>query len=140
MYEINFNFSIHVDIPDWFNDVTTNLKLPLTWSDYYQGKVINYIEFYRFQQKAKDFPRYRIYTNNNLITERSWVWKPKPVCVEESIWLRIDDPQTIELKIDGVDIYPCKSLFRIENLKVDGWESQIDVDEIASNKLNIALR
>lgn len=140
MHQINFRFLVYADIPDWFIDVTTNLKGPLSWSDWYQGKFINYIEFYRFQQKAKDFPRYRVYANNDLITERSWIWKPKSVCVEESIWLKINDPQTIELKIDGVDIYPCRTNFKIGDLKVEGWDNEVAVDEIASNKLNIALR
>jgi len=140
MYEINFKFSVYADIPDWFIEISNNLPVPLTWSDYYAGSVVKYSEFYKFHNRSKDFPKYRVYTNNDLITERSWIWKSTSVCVEESIWLRIDNPQTIKLKVDTVDLFPCKTKFKIENFKVEGWDNEVVADEIESNELNVDLR
>jgi hypothetical protein len=65
-------------------------------------------------------PRYRLYVNDDLITERTWVWDIQTY-IEENIWVEI--PQGINyIRLDLVKLKPMDlSQFGLQNLRIDGW-------------------
>ena len=80
--------------------------------------------------------RYRIYINNDLITERSWVWNNN-IFLNENIW--IDNNNTdYNLKVEPITNYPNQAKFNIENFKV--INSQADSTKINDLQVNFTLR
>jgi hypothetical protein len=64
--------------------------------------------------------KYRIYVNDDLITERTWIWNIDTV-IEEDIW--IDVPTHISHIIRLESILESKSIaqFGLRNFRVNNW-------------------
>lgn len=61
-------------------------------------------------------PRYRVYVDNDLITERTFVWREDQY-IEETVI--IEAPAgTHRLRVENVD--PALGTFTVENIKLDG--------------------
>ena len=66
-------------------------------------------------------PRYRLYVNDDLITERTWIWD-KQTYVEET--MRVDVPPRINhtIRVDLNKTDPMHlAQFGLQNLLINGW-------------------
>ena len=64
--------------------------------------------------------KYRIYVNDDLITERTWIWNLNTV-IEEDIWIEV--PPYISHIVRLESILDPKSIaqFGLRNFKVNNW-------------------
>ena len=110
MLEVNLTFEIHCQRPPW--------------------GIEN-----RFSKFTNN--RYRIYINNDLITERSWIWDNN-IFLKESVWIKsITDLQHI-LKIEPIVCIPEQAKFSVNNFKVTNLEA--DSTKIDDLQVNFTLR
>jgi|688.fasta_scaffold1376230_2 hypothetical protein len=58
---------------------------------------------------------YRLYFNNDLLTERTWIWKNN-ICVKENIW--VYTKTTNLLTIQPIINLPEPAIFTLSNLQV----------------------
>lgn len=69
---------------------------------------------------------YRLYVNNDLLTERSWIWDTNTV-INEDIWVNLNSTTTHSIKVEPI-LNPIRSMakFTIQNLQVNGnpWYSE----------------
>jgi len=66
--------------------------------------------------------RYRLYVDEDMLTERSWIWDIK-TCIDENIWVELQSE--IEHVVRLVTILdPANSLaeFSLRNLRINGNE------------------
>ena len=75
MSEVNLKFNIHLKISE--ADLLSNIFLKNTHDNEDLAKCVCP-------------PRYQIYVDNDLITERSWVWKDSITCLQENIWVNLN--------------------------------------------------
>lgn len=68
-------------------------------------------------QYAHKHPRYRIYVDDDLITERTFTWSPKTQFVEENIVVRAVQGEH-KFKLENVD--PDDGFFTIKHIRLDG--------------------
>jgi hypothetical protein len=61
--------------------------------------------------------KYRIYINDNLLTERSWIW-PLTTYISEDIWVTIPTNNCFTVRIDPVIDTGSVAKFAIRNLKL----------------------
>jgi len=64
--------------------------------------------------------KYRIYVNDDLITERTWIWNLNTV-IEEDIWIEV--PPCISHIVRLESILDPKSIaqFGLRNFRVNNW-------------------
>lgn len=62
-------------------------------------------------------PRYRIYINDNLITERSWIWK-NDILLDESIWIYGEHDTDYILQLEPILFVPDQATFKFKNFRV----------------------
>jgi hypothetical protein len=62
-------------------------------------------------------PRYRVYVDNDLITERTFVWSSGEQYIEETVILEAPTG-THQLRVENVD--PALGTFTVEHIKLDG--------------------
>jgi hypothetical protein len=110
MSEVNLTFEIHCQLPLWV------IKKP----------------FGKFSDS-----RYRIYINDNLITERSWLWGNN-IFLKENIW--IDTPIDTQhiLKIEPIVCIPEQAVFTVNDFKI--VNVQADSTKINDLQVNFTLR
>lgn len=68
-------------------------------------------------QYAHNPPRYRVYVDSDLITERTYSWEPRKFFIEEHVIIEAMQGEH-KLKIENVD--PDYGFFTIKNIKLDG--------------------
>ena len=68
-------------------------------------------------QYAHKHPRYRIYVDDDLITERTFIWGSKTHFIEENLVVRALQGE-YSFKLENVD--PDDGFFTIKNIRVDG--------------------
>lgn len=63
---------------------------------------------------------YRLYINNDLLTERSWIWDTNTV-INEDIWVNLSTNTTNLIKIEPI-LNPVRSTakFIMKNLQING--------------------
>ena len=66
-------------------------------------------------------PRYRCYVNNELFTERTWIWKDK--YIEENIQIQAE-PGSYEVQYELLDSEYCK--IKVHNLRIETGPALID--------------
>ncbi len=91
---------------------------------------------YNIIKKYSD-SRYRIYINNDLITERSWVWNNDTFIVE-NVWIHADKDNEYSLKLKHVVTIPEQAKFRLQNIKSKNLE--ITSNTIDDLDINFTLR
>ena len=110
MHEINLKVEVHAYRPKWAVENVNSI-----YSD----------------------SRYRIYINNDLITERNWIWDNNILLIE-NIWLQSTELHYI-LKLDPILMKnPAQAVFSIKNLNV--INSQADINKIDELQVNFTLR
>lgn len=90
MHEVNLIFEVHCQQPSW---------------------VKKYLDMKHFES------RYRIYVNEDLITERNWSWDNN-ILLSENIWVYGELDTIYTLKISSVLYNSAQSKFTIKNLKI----------------------
>ena len=63
-------------------------------------------------------PIYRIYINNDLITERSWLWDDEKL-IREDIWAELDTAAVHKIKLQPILKLAGMAKFKVDNLVVD---------------------
>jgi len=81
--------------------------------------------------------RYRVYVDDDLITERSWIWD-NGIKLLENIWLNLENNKEYKLRIDPVVALPEQAKFNIDNFKVTN--SNADINKIDDLQVNFTLR
>ena len=81
--------------------------------------------------------RYRIYIDNNLITERSWVWNNDTFLLE-NIWVHADKNNEYSLKLEPVVAIPQQAKFSLRNIQTKNLEITSNV--IDDLQVNFILR
>lgn len=61
-------------------------------------------------------PRYRIYVDNNLLTERDFIWTPHDYYVQENIFVNLE-PGVHTIAIEQVG---NNGIIRSKNIRLDG--------------------
>ena len=138
MSEVNLKFDIHLKISEEGLRYNTFLK-----------------NTYNNEDEAKCVcpPRYQIYVDNDLITERSWVWKDSITCLQESIWVNLNGGVSIvklsrlpSLKYNqsGINVIYGKSQittynFSIRNLLVNDRLTSVDTPIISNQGRDIEV-
>ncbi len=56
--------------------------------------------------------RYRIYVDNDLITERTWIWDNSTL-IQENLWVNVDQTATHTLKLESVTYIPEQAKFSL---------------------------
>lgn len=81
--------------------------------------------------------RYRIYINNDLITERSWIWANE-IFLSENMWIRADKNNEYVLKLEPVVTIPEQAKFFLENIKFKNLIAESNkIDDL---QINFSLR
>lgn len=74
--------------------------------------------------------RYRLYVNEELFTERTWIW-PNSYQLLENLWT-MNDQQQYTVRVEPVLLHPNQAKFQIENLKISNLRYQtINVNDCA---------
>ena len=63
-------------------------------------------------------PIYRVYVNDDLITERSWLWDDEKL-IREDIWAELDIAAVHKIKLQPILKLAGMAKFKIDNLVVD---------------------
>jgi hypothetical protein len=109
MSEVNLKFEVHCYRPSWATQFSIS-------------KFFN--------------SRYRIYVNDNLITERSWVWDNN-IFLDEDVWVSDLDVEN-SLKLETVTHIPSQASFTINNFRVTNTSA--DIEKINDLQVNFILR
>jgi|LakMenEpi03Aug12_release.lakeMendotaPanAssembly.Ray.scaffolds.fasta_scaffold265499_4 hypothetical protein len=120
MSEINLIFEIHCKRPPWA------IENPIDLPTGYQ----NYLMKFPFTS------RYRVYINDDLITERTWVWNNNTF-LKENIWINSSDNNYI-LKIEPVVYVSEQAKFVIDNLHI--IDKKAEINKIDDLQVNFTLR
>jgi len=64
--------------------------------------------------------KYRLYVNDDLITERTWIWNINSV-VEEDIWIEVPINIAHIIRIEPILVTKSIAQFGLRNFKVNGW-------------------
>jgi hypothetical protein len=110
MLEVNLIFEVHCHRPPW--------------------GIINPIS------KFTD-SRYRVYVDDDLITERSWIWDSS-IFLKESVWIKSIEGCDHILKIEPVVYISEQAVFSVDNFKVTN--SNADINKINDLQVNFTLR
>ena len=109
MLEVNLIFEVHCQRPPW--------------------GIINPIS------KFSD-SRYRVYVDDDLITERSWIWDN--IFLKESVWIKSINRCNHILKIEPVVCIPEQAVFTIDNFKISNISAtSTKIDDL---QVNFTLR
>ena len=80
--------------------------------------------------------RYRVYVNDDLITERSWIWDN--ISLKESVWINTVEGLEHTLKIEPVVCIPEQAVFTVDNFQVANF--QADSTKVNDLQVNFTLR
>lgn len=66
-------------------------------------------------------PKYRLYVNNDLITERTWIWDMQTY-IEEDIRIEVPPGINHTIRLDLIKDNPMHlAQFGLQNLRINGW-------------------
>jgi hypothetical protein len=106
-FEVNLNLEVHCQKPYWVQHI----------KDYVLSQsVIDYPVITHFSNIIK-YSRYRIYVNDDLITERNWIWDNNTY-LKESIWIQTEKDQNNVVRLEPALENHQRAQFRIDNLSV----------------------
>jgi len=94
---VSISFDIHCEKPNWAKNNSASIYLDT---------------------------KYRLYVNDDLITERTWIWNNTTV-LRENIWVESDSSQYL-IKLEPIQKIPEQALYTIKNLIVNGWPKPVN--------------
>ena len=66
-------------------------------------------------------PKYRIYIDNDLITERTWIWDQETY-IEEKLQVEVAEGINHSIRLELIKYNPMHlSQFGLQNFKINGW-------------------
>ena len=79
---------------------------------------------------VKKFPnsKYRVYINDDLITERNWNWDNN-IFLHENFWIYGEFDKEYQIKIDSVVTILGQAKFMLKNFKVINYKYSIESEE-----------
>jgi hypothetical protein len=110
MSDVNLKFEVHCFRPPWAR-LNVNLK---------------YVD-----------SKYRIYINNDLIVERSWVWNNN-IFLKEDVWITTDQDREYMLELEPVVFIPEQAVFTINDFNI--VNARADSTKINDLQVNFTLR
>ena len=81
-------------------------------------------------------PIYRIFVNDDLITERSWLWDDEKL-IREEIWVELDPAISHKIKLQPILKAAGTAKFKIDNLVVN--DSPAIVQDINDLEVSFTL-
>lgn len=85
-------------------------------------------------------PKYRVYVNDSLVTEREWTYSSKEY-IQERVWLNLED-NTNKLRLEPVlkykDEFELSNFQILKHLKDNEWD--IDKDSHTQKDLEITFK
>ena len=69
---------------------------------------------------GEEYPRYRVYVDNDLLTERDFIWPGSEAFIRENIIVNLD-PGTHQVRIEQVN---KQGSITVKNITVDGASSE----------------
>lgn len=67
-------------------------------------------------------PKYRLYIDDDLITERTWIWDQNTY-VEETLDIAVSEGVSHTVRIEIIKFHPMHiAQFGLQNIKINGWE------------------
>ena len=108
MSEVNLKFEVHCQRPTWAR--------------------------FNVNRKYVD-SKYRIYVNNDLIVERSWIWDNN-IFLKEDVWAIADQEYMLEL--EPVVYISEQAVFTLDNFQVANF--QANSTKINDLQVNFTLR
>lgn len=108
MHEINLAVEIHCQLSIWAKFYIENPK--------YSG----YVD-----------PIYRIYLNQDLITERTWIWDNN-IFLDENIWFYGEHNTNYILRLESLLFADNQAAFRLNNLRVLNHDQITDTIDTTS--------
>lgn len=68
---------------------------------------------------------YRVYVDNDLITERTWIWHENQIFIREHVWVNLEPGKhTVEVITPTVNL--GKLSFKVLNHRLDGKLLKLD--------------
>ena len=71
---------------------------------------------HHWEEKYKN-SHYRIYINDDLITERTWIWD-NTIYLKEHLWAKLDSTATHSVRLESVTYIPEQAKFELCNFLV----------------------
>ena len=68
-----------------------------------------------WEEKYRD-SRYRLYIDDELIIERTWIWDDSTF-LQENLWISIDSMPTHTLKLESVTYIPEQAEFSLQSIE-----------------------
>ena len=62
-------------------------------------------------------PIYRVYVDDDLLTERTWIWN-NTVFIKENVWARLNVNRTHCFKIEPIIANPAQARFNLKNFTI----------------------
>lgn len=81
--------------------------------------------------------RYRVYVNDDLLTERTWLWNDS-VTINENIWINAENIKDHTLVIEPVTHIPEQAKFTLSSLSIPNVPAEIF--RINDLQVNFTLR
>lgn len=78
--------------------------------------------------KSKLGTRYRLYLDNDLIVERSWIWDNETFLLE-NIWISTEYGVEKNLKLEPVLYAPGQAEFKLKNISIPNKFCAIEIKE-----------
>jgi hypothetical protein len=76
--------------------------------------------------------KYRIYVDDDLITERSWIWD-NSTYLQEHIWVELNPTASHTLRLEPITYIPEQADFKLAALKVE--EQTVTVTDSTKNQV-----
>jgi hypothetical protein len=64
--------------------------------------------------------KYRLYVNNDLITERTWIWNFDTV-IDENIWVNVPPHISHSIRLEPILDPKMMAQFGLRNFRVNDW-------------------
>lgn len=74
-------------------------------------------------------PIYRVYINNNLLTERTWLWD-NTTFIQENIWIYAEPASSHTLTIVPILKNPAQAVFSLGNFTVNSLFTSEQINDL----------
>lgn len=112
MTDVNLTFEVHCERPRWAIDNINNT-------------IQNYSD-----------SRYRIYVDDDLMVERTWIWGNN-VFLQENIWINVNKNSTHTLLLEPIVLIQQQAKFNIKNLQI--LNNQSNINEFTDLQVNFSI-
>jgi hypothetical protein len=90
---------------------------------------------HHWEERYRD-NHYRIYINNDLITERTWIWD-ESIYLKEHLWANLTPIDSHSIRLEPITYMPEQAKFRLLELSIVG--RPLKVLEIKAHEITFKL-